>query len=265
MNRRQVLGAGAAAVAGVALRGGMTGPTARAQSVTYPLVAGWYRGHQVRYYDFGDRTNLAGGNDVVAAPIWVVVNGMNADGSPRFVPGQNNIVDVVPGEPGYSDLWQVQMVMAPDGFMPGSLRSAADVRSAGFPVMPVEMFVNCPIVTAGATLENGEKLATGWNRGKEVFYPDFGVNPLAAQPIWVLITGMNSDGTPRMVSDQGNIIDAVPSDAGYSAFWRVNMVTVPAGYRSNTLTSAAAVRAAGYPVMETDLVVNCPVRALAFK
>jgi hypothetical protein len=75
----------------------------------------------------------------------------------------------------------------------------------------------------------------------------------------VFIHGMKADGTPDLVEEQGNIIDTVPGNAGYSAFWQVNMVTVPAGYQPNSIKSAAGVRNSGYQITETQMVVNCPV------
>jgi len=74
-----------------------------------------------------------------------------------------------------------------------------------------------------------------------------------------MITGMDAQGNPQFVEGQNNIIDSVPDDAGYSAFWRVNMVTVPAGFEPNSLTSAADVVASGYEITQTEMVVNCPV------
>lgn len=223
------------------------------------LVSGWYKGDEVRYYDFGMNTKLASGARVATAPIYVFIKGMKSDGTPDFVEGQHNIITVVPGDAGYSDLWQVNMVTAPSGYTADSVKSKADIDSEGFAVQTVDMFVNCPVVPEGTTLEGGEPLVQGWNDGEEVFYPDFGMNPPAAIPIWVFITGMDSSGMPQFVEGQRNIIDAVPGDAGYSAFWQVNMVTVPSTYQANTAKSAADVREMDFEVTPTQMLVNCPV------
>jgi hypothetical protein len=223
------------------------------------LVAGWYRGSEVKYYDFGANTKLASGSVVATAPIYVFITGMNADGTPAFAQGQHNIIDVKPGDAGYSDLWQVMMVTVGDDYEADSIRSKADVDASGLQVTTTQMFVNCPVVPEGTTLEGGEALVQGWYKGDEVLYPDFGANPAVALPIWVLITGLDAQGDPEFVAGQMNVIDSVPSDEGYSAFWRVNMVTVPAGYQPNSLTSASDVISAGYNIAETDMVVNCPV------
>lgn len=227
------------------------------------LVSGWYQDRQVEYYDFGMNTPLSANNTVPAQPIWVFIYGMNADGTPEMVPGQHNIVDVLPGEPGYSDLWQVQMVTVPRDYEPDSITSADEIGDAGFDVKSTDMLVNCPIVPEGTTLEGGEPLVQGWKDGEQVFYPDFGKNPATVAPIWVFIHGMNADGTPDLVEGQSNIIDTVPGQANYTAFWRVNMVTVPANYEPNSIRSAADVLAAGYTITETEMVVNCPVITVA--
>jgi hypothetical protein len=225
---------------------------------TLALVTGWYRGQEVRYYDFGMNTALAGGNTVQTAPLYVFIRGMNADGTPDFLPGQHNISDVVPGEEGYSDLWEIMLVQPPEDYEPDSIRSKADLDAAGFDVQPAGLFVNCPFVEAGTMLENGEELVQGWHDGEEVFYPDFGPNDPIALPIWAFVTGFDGD-TPLFVDGQGNIIDSVPDDEGYSAFWRANMVMVPEDYEANSIQSAEDALAAGFEIVETDILVNCPV------
>jgi hypothetical protein len=223
------------------------------------LVSGWYREAQVKYYDFGGNTPLADGNSIATAPIYAFITGMDASGKPMFVDGQHNIVAVKPGEDGYSDLWRVNLVTVPTDYKADSVKAVADVMSGGFEVTETDMFVNCPIVAEGSTLEGGEPLVQGWHNGDQVFYPDFGANPPVAIPIFAFITGMDANGSPMFVEGQMNIIDSVPSDAGYSAFWRVNLVHVPADYEANTYKSADAVRSAGMDIMQTDMVVNCPV------
>jgi hypothetical protein len=223
------------------------------------LVTGWYRDSEVKYYDFGSNTPLTEGNSIAVAPIYAFITGMDADGNPMFVDGQHNIVAVKPGDDGYSDLWNVNLVVVDDSYEPDSVTAVSDVMSGGFDVMETEIFVNCPIVDEGTTLEGGEPLVQGWYNGEQVFYPDFGANPPVAIPIFAFITGMDADGNPMFVDGQNNIIDSVPDDAGYSAFWRVNLVVVPDDYEANSITSADGVRSSGMDTMQTDIVVNCPV------
>lgn len=108
-------------------------------------------------------------------------------------------------------------------------------------------------------------LVDGWYRGQAVEYYDFGTNSpssggaVATAPIWAFITGFDGDGNPQFVEGQHNVIDQVPADPGYSAFWDVNLVVVPAGYQANAITSRQGVEASGYEVVQPGIGVNCPV------
>lgn len=228
----------------------------------FDLVQGWYRGEDVVYYDFG-MNSTTNGPAVVPAPIWAFIHGMDADGNPRFVEGQHNIIDVVPGDEGYSDLWAVNFVVVPEDYEPDSITSRADLdamsTSMGYEIITPGVLVNCPVVPPGSTLESGEALTQGWYQGGRVYYPDFGLNPAVAIPIWVFVTGMDAGGNPVFVEGQRNIIDAIPGDEGYSDFWHVRMVMVDDSYEANSITSAEAVGDAGFEVVQAPMVVNCPV------
>ena len=79
------------------------------------------------------------GNTV--APIWAVTNG-TAD--------QRNVIDVVPGDAGYTPLWGVRMVTWKDGVAPRTLRSAEEVDAAlaagEVTIEETDLVVNCPVV-----------------------------------------------------------------------------------------------------------------------
>ena len=51
----------------------------------------------------------------------------------------------------------------------------------------------------------------------------------------------------------------IPGDTGYSDFWRINKVTVPADYVANAVASLGEIRARGFVIEPTSMVVNCPV------
>ena len=228
----------------------------------FDLVHGWYRGEEFTYYDFG-MNSVTNGAVVTPAPIWAFIHGMDAGGNPMFVEGQHNVVGVVPGDAGYSDLWQVNFVVVPEDYEADSITSAEDLTamtsSMGYEVITPGVLVNCPVVPAGSTLESGEQLTQGWYKGGAVYYPDFGMNPAVAIPIWVFATGMDASGNPMFVEGQNNIIDAIPGDEGYSDFWHVRMVMVDDAYEANTITSAQAVADGGFEVVQAPMVVNCPV------
>jgi hypothetical protein len=205
---------------------------------------GFYKGRTVRYLDFGP-IKLRPGNKV--APIWVFTNGAD---------GQRNVIDVAPGDRGYTPLWRVVMVTWADDAGPRVLRSAADVRravAAGEATLKqTKTVVNCPVVGLG------QKQTTGFHRGSTIAYYDLGPVKLASgnrvAPIWAVTNG---------ASGQKNIIDVVPGQRGYTPLWRVSMVTWADGVTPRLLKSAADVRAASsngdVTIRRTDTVVNCPV------
>jgi hypothetical protein len=99
---------------------------------------GFYRGHTIEYLDFGP-IKLKPGNKT--ADLWTVTNG---------VKGQYNIVDVVPGQAGYTPLWDVNMVTWKSGVTPRLLTSAAAVRKAlaagDVTTKKAGVVVNCPVI-----------------------------------------------------------------------------------------------------------------------
>jgi hypothetical protein len=102
------------------------------------IVTGFYRGSQVRYFDFGP-VKLGRGNKT--APIWTVTNG---------VAGQHNIIDAVPGQKAYSPLWAVRAVTFAQGATPRLLTSKAAVeaavRAGDARVTNMRVVVNCPVI-----------------------------------------------------------------------------------------------------------------------
>jgi len=235
--------------------------TVTAQPTTFELTQGWYQGQEISYYDFGSNSRvILDGCQVGAAPIYVLATGIDNECSPEAVPDQNNIVDIVPGDPGYSDLWQVVVVQVPEDYEANSLTSAQQVLDSDYPMTTTLTTINCPIVPEGSELAaGGAPLVTGWHQGEEIFYFDFGTNPAQTAPIYVFSTGMDEQGNPQLVQGQNNIIDVIPGDEGYSDFWTVNLVTVPEDYEANSVTSVSEIMEAGYPITRTNQVVNCPV------
>jgi hypothetical protein len=205
---------------------------------------GFYKGRVVRYLDFGP-IRLAAGNKV--APIWVFTNGAS---------GQRNIIDVAPGDRGYSPLWQVTMVTWQDGSDSRVLRSAAAVRRAAaegeLTLRRTSTVVNCPVVGFR------QRETLGHFRGQLIAYLDLGPVKLRAgnkvAPIWVFTNG---------AAEQHNVIDVVPGQRAYTPLWRVTMVTWRSGASARVLSSAAAIRSAvaagDLTLRQTATVVNCPV------
>lgn len=91
--------------------------------------------------------------------------------------------------------------------------------------------------------------------GEHVTYYNFDVQPTAPAPLYVIYRA----GERAPLADQLPIVDAIPGDSGYSDFHTVVRVTVPAEYVANTVTSAAQLRAAGYPMERTTAIKNTPI------
>ena len=106
-------------------------------------------GMMVKYYNF----------DVMptsAAPIYVLFR----DGESSPVDGQLNIIDVIPGEAGYNDFWQVYKVTVPADYQANVVTSYQEIINNGYTVMPTGMIVNCPVVPEGSTASM--PCSTGW-------------------------------------------------------------------------------------------------------
>jgi hypothetical protein len=220
-----------------------------------PQVDGWFKGNDVKYWDFRN-------NPSISAPILVFFQASNPD---TPVAGQMNIIDTIPGTPGYSDFWRVHKVLVPSGYQANSVTSFEGVLEAGYSVQETDFVVNCPVVNPGTMLQGSSKTLTqGWYRGMQVFYFDFGTNSpvidwdVSTAPIYAIFFG---DGTA--VTGQHNIIDVVPGNPGYSDLCKVVMVTVGNSYTADTFKSAADVMAAvnsGQATLtSTNILVNCPV------
>lgn len=207
-------------------------------------VSGFYKGKAVKYLDLG-MVKLRPGNKV--APIWVVENGAS---------GQGNIIDVAPGDAGYTPLWKVVMVKFADRVTPRVLKSATEVRAAqaagDVTLKQTDIVVNCPV------LGFGQKETIGFENGREIAYLDLGMVKLKpgnkVAPIWVVENG---------ASGQRNVIDVVPGEKGYTPLWSVVMVKFADGVAPRVLKSAAAIKAAqkagDVTLKKTTIVVNCPV------
>jgi hypothetical protein len=120
---------------------GLAAAPAMADSIRhFPQTAteGFYRGQTIEYLDFGP-VKLKPGNKV--APLWSVTNG---------VQGQYNIVDVVPGQSGYSPLWSVTLLTWKSAVTPRLLTSAAAARKAlaagDVSAKRPGIVVNCPVI-----------------------------------------------------------------------------------------------------------------------
>jgi hypothetical protein len=226
-----------------------------ARANTIPRVDGWHRNASVSYLDYGPQSN-------VAVPILAF---FQASSPTTPVAGQGNVIDTIPGQPGYSDFWRVYKVLAPAGYLANSIRSLADAVASGYAIEATDTIVNCPVVNPSATIQGSSASpVSGWYRNREVFYFDHGSRSPAEgfvvgdAPIYAFF---HANGTP--VGGQRNVIDVLPGETGYSDLWKVVKVVVGASYVPDSLKDARSILAAaeaGQVSLETTTIyVNCPV------
>jgi hypothetical protein len=218
-------------------------------------------GEVTRYYNFDVQPTTP-------ASIYVLVR----DGQP--VPGQLNIVDVIPGDSGYNDFWRVVTVDAPAGYVANTVTSLDAVVASGFAMTVTDTLVNCPIVPEGSTarLRYGGAaggLHRGWYRDQVVTYFTFDERALRGatvptSPIYVTFNvnpGLEGGGPPSgFVTETAsaqthNVVGTSPTDAGYSPLWAVQI------YDNGAFASVADLDSAALaPVLVADAAtVNCPI------
>lgn len=224
-------------------------------------------GRVVDYYNFDVQPTAP-------APIWAL---FKKDGT--GVTGQMNIIDVLPGDAGYNDFWQVVKVTVPDDYVANTVTSYNELVAKGYPMEKTNSIVNCPVVPKGSTAtkrftSETPGLTRGWYRDKVVFYFNFSERALTTTsagavpkiPIYVAfnINPADPNGGPAsgFKAEPGtnppqthNVVAIVPTDNGYSPLWSVVVYDNNAfGSVSNLSTAMAA------PVLIPSAGnVNCPV------
>jgi hypothetical protein len=222
-------------------------------------------GEKVTYYNFDIRPTAP-------APIYVLFR----TGETTPVMGQLNIIDVVPGQPGYNDFWQVKKVTVPATYVANTITSAAAITAAGYTVEDTMMLVNCPVVPDGSTarlrLNEPATLVSGWYRDKVVKYFSFEEKALTGSavpvvPIYVMFAinpdqagGGPASGfrTEPSSTQTHNVIAALPGDPGYSPLWSVQVLDNAAFGSVNNLVTAQSATVLGANAGN----VNCPVVAV---
>lgn len=228
-------------------------------------------GEKVQYYNF----------DVMplkSAPIYVLFK----EGESTPVEGQLNIIDVIPGDEGYSDFWHVHKVTVPDYYRANTVTSLAELTAMGYPNERTNLIVNCPVVPDGSTAElrykpeNTNGLIRGWYKDMVVTYFDFSEKTLTVElpdeghpnaPVSdILVTfninpDMEGGGPPsgfvtEMGTDQThNVVQTIPEDDMYSPLWNVNVYDNADFDMVSNWMSAMSANILGTGVA----LVNCPI------
>jgi len=221
-------------------------------------------GEVVQCYAFDVQSTTPG-------PIFVLFH----EGADQPVEGQHFIADAIPGDPGYSDFWNVTKVTVPTDYVANTVTSLAEIEAAGFAIETTADIVNCPVVPADSTatlrLDGGDtSLHSGWYRGEVITYFVFEEKALTASggsvsvaPIFVSfnINADQPDGGPAsgFVTEPGtvqthNVVSVLPSDDAYSPLWAVVMYDNADFDAVSDLESAQAAT-----VVASGPNVNCPI------
>jgi len=222
---------------------------------SFPVTNGWYKNVSINYVNYGNSPN-------VSQPILAF---FQASSPNTPVAGQRNIIDTIPGQPGYSDFWRVHKVLVPSSYVANTIRSLEEAVASGYTIQATNTTVNCPVVNSNAATP-GTTLGktTGWYRDRDVFYFDHGPRSpslgFIVQPA-PIFAFFYTNGTA--VPGQHNVVDVKPGDPGYSDLWQVTKVVVGASYVVNSLKSASNIMNAAtsgqVSLQRTTIFVNCPV------
>jgi hypothetical protein len=225
-------------------------------------------GEIIQYYNFDVQPTTP-------APIYVLFK----DGESMPVADQLNIIDVIPGDQGYNDFWQVIKVTVPSNYVANTVTSYQQIVDKKYTTHVTNMVVNCPVVPEGSTamLRGGSEsnqLSRGWYKSTVVKYFNFlekslttiGNGLVPVSPIYVTFNlnpdpnNPNSGPPSGFVTETGsdqthNVAATLPSDAGYSPLWLVNVYDNADFDMVSNLSSAQGVNILAMGVATP----NCPI------
>lgn len=225
-------------------------------------------GRRITHYDFDVKPR---------APAAIYVFFESGQATP--VRDQLNVVTVIPGDPGYNDLWQVVKVEVPEGYVANRVTSLAEIVDAGYVQTTTSELVNCPMVPEGSVARTRmpggyAELRQGWYRGKIIQYFHFGEKLLMATagevPVSAIHVAYNvNPGQPGGGAASGylteaagaqthNVVATMPTDAAYSPLWSVSVYDNAAF--ATVLDLATAQAAAVVP--DEAVIVNSPIAAI---
>jgi hypothetical protein len=198
---------------------------------------------------------------------------------------QRNVIDSVPGEPGYSPLWLHTFVKWKDPSQARELKSEREIvaasRAGRVTLERSKLVVNCPVLPEG---KDDFPIVTGFVDGKMVDYtlqeisdpmvtklmtdktgfPLVTVRSLGDVPqVANLYLFMNGVTGPNPFGFQRNVIDSLPGEPGYSPLWLHTFVKWKDPSRARELKAESEILAAseaGEVTLErSKLVIDCPV------
>jgi len=203
-------------------------------------------GRVVRYYNFDVQSP-------VPATLWRATHA----GERVAIAGQPDIVDVLPGDRGYSDFFRIAWVTVPADFVPGSAHARAELEQ--FPTTLSTTWIDCPVVPHGSTAREQATPVQLAYRGATIDCLRFGgeaelvADRVPTSPIYVTFgtEGFKREGeTPQT----HNVVLSVPGDTDYSPLWDVHVYDARAFALVHDASTAQRARLA-----EHGPLVNCPI------
>lgn len=219
---------------------------------TIGLQEGWAENRPVRYVTAGQTPLTLGG-------MYVLVRGYDPRGGPLLLPRHKQILDSIPGMPGYSALRLVHFVEVPADLPLGSVKSVQDVLKRSLRIRTPGMIVNAPVVPLDSK-STVYPIVPAWHEGMEIGYLDIGPTPIRAGNAYQCIRGIDR-ATGRIVPVEGQkmIFDALPSNPSYSPIWRLHYVRVPDGIEPDTVRSVQTIRDRKLAIRPTTMTINAPI------
>ena len=186
-------------------------------------------GEAVRFYNFDARSTAP-------APVYILVDRIGVP-----IPGQLPIFDLLPGDAGYNDLWQIQQVrILQRDYPPNSISSLQAIRDGKYEISTTQDLMNCVLVPAGSTAtlradpDTPSSAQQGWYRDQIVEYllfehprsiarVDFGAGQVNAPEMFCFF---DNDADPSQgfaldpqASGTHNVATRLPGQEGYGPLW----------------------------------------------
>jgi hypothetical protein len=128
------------------------------------------------------------------------------------------------------------------------VNSFPTINNVGYPAAGVAInFDQLPFITHGFSAS-----------GKQVSYYNFDAHKNGNHTD-VIYHFYHTGDTTNQILNQLAIVNSLPGEATYNDFWQIVKVVVPVDYVANTITSEDAIFSAKYPLIPTNVVVNCPI------
>lgn len=230
---------------------GALGQLTSDSGLAFPLIDSWYRGIGLQYYTFGRE----------ALGVQALYR----------VRGGSDVLNSVPGLPGYTSIRLVYAVQLPRGMDASTVKSHTEIEALALAgrahLVLTGTMRNVPVVPPAATLERdpaNRPIKQAWFKGQEVHYFDFGPARVEPIPQVLFITGTDSvTGALQKAPGQPSNVSFVPPDPAYRDLWDLTLATVGAGFPAGSYRDMARAlsdeRRGHYTLSHPGIIVNCPV------